>query len=141
VQYEPRVSGQPALDGRRLVSRGLVEHDMNGELGGDLSIDGLQDLLELDRAMAAVQAPATVPVARSSAAPAPVGQQIAASRRSRAQTERAWARRGELGDCPPQSAVLAEHDLEAVASTVDMIRPVAMNPPSFSAPPVMQRRR
>ena len=35
--------------------RAVVEHDVDVEIGGDLAVDGLQELLELDRAVAAVQ--------------------------------------------------------------------------------------
>ena len=55
VQDEPRVCEQPALDHRGLVSGGVIEHEVDLELGRDLSVEGLQELLELDRAMPAVQ--------------------------------------------------------------------------------------
>jgi len=34
---------------------GVVEHEVHVEIGGDLTIQRLQELLELDRAMTAVQ--------------------------------------------------------------------------------------
>ena len=55
VQHEPRVGGQPLVDRRRLVGRAVVEDDVDVEIGRDLAIEGLQELLELDRAVAAVQ--------------------------------------------------------------------------------------
>src|SRR4051794_32655069 len=55
VQREARVREQPALDRRRLVRGAVVEHEVNVELGGNFGVDALQELLKLDRAMAAVQ--------------------------------------------------------------------------------------
>ena len=55
VQDEPGVREQPALDRRGLVRRGVVEHQVHVEVGRDLAVDGLQELLELDRAVAGVQ--------------------------------------------------------------------------------------
>ena len=46
---------QPAFDRRRLVGGGVVEDEVNVEVFGDLCVDGLQELPELDRAMAGVQ--------------------------------------------------------------------------------------
>jgi hypothetical protein len=37
------------------VRRGVVEHEVNVEAVGDLAVDGLQELLEFDRAVAGVQ--------------------------------------------------------------------------------------
>jgi hypothetical protein len=54
VQGESRVRSQPAFDHRRLVCRGVVEHEIDSEFGGDLAVECLQKLLELDRAMARV---------------------------------------------------------------------------------------
>jgi hypothetical protein len=44
------------------VRRAVVEHEMHLELGGDLAVDGRQELLELDNA------PMTLPVVVSRAA-------------------------------------------------------------------------
>ena len=68
MQEEAGVRGQPALDGRRLVGGAVVEHDVDGQLGRDLAVDRLQELLELDRAVTAMQRPMTLPVVRSRAA-------------------------------------------------------------------------
>ena len=43
------------LDRRRLVGGAVVEDQVHVEVVGDLAVDGLQELLELDRAVAAVQ--------------------------------------------------------------------------------------
>jgi hypothetical protein len=37
------------------VRRAVVEYEVNVELGGDVAVDGDQELLELDRAVARVQ--------------------------------------------------------------------------------------
>ena len=55
MQDEAWVGEQPFLDRRRLVRRAVVEHDVDVEAGRDLAIDGLKELLELDRAVAAVE--------------------------------------------------------------------------------------
>ena len=50
--------GWPAsqrLDRRGLVRGAVVEDHVHVELGGDLAVEGLQELLELDRAVAGVQ--------------------------------------------------------------------------------------
>ena len=56
VQLEAGVRGEPVLDRRRLVRAAVVEHDMHVEFDRDFAVERLQELLELDRAMAAVQA-------------------------------------------------------------------------------------
>src|SRR3954447_14041331 len=56
VQDEPRVREQPSLDRWRLVRAAVVEHDMHVALGWHLAVDRGQELLELDRAVPAVQA-------------------------------------------------------------------------------------
>jgi hypothetical protein len=56
VQLKARVGGQPALDLRRLVRRAVVEHQVDVQVRPHLAIDRLQELLELDRAVACVQA-------------------------------------------------------------------------------------
>ena len=69
MQDEARVRGQPAPDRRRLVSGGVVEDQVDGEFGRDLAVERLEELFELDRAVAGVQAaPITLPVVMSSAA-------------------------------------------------------------------------
>ena len=55
MQDEAWVREQPFLDRRRLVRRAVVEHDVDVEAGRDLAIDGPEELLELDRAVAAVE--------------------------------------------------------------------------------------
>jgi hypothetical protein len=50
------MGGQPALDGGRRVGRAAVQDEVDVELPRDFAIEGLQELLELDRAVAAVQA-------------------------------------------------------------------------------------
>ncbi len=55
MQVKPRVRGEPALDLRRPMGAAVVEHEVGVEVGGDLTIDGLQELLELDRTVASVQ--------------------------------------------------------------------------------------
>jgi len=55
VPHEPGVRGEPVTDGRRLVRGGVVEHEMDIELGGHFAVEGLEELLELDRAVPAVQ--------------------------------------------------------------------------------------
>jgi glycogen operon protein len=55
VHDEARVGQQPAFHRGRLVGRGVVEHDMNRILGRHLPVDGLQELLELDRPVPGVQ--------------------------------------------------------------------------------------
>ena len=52
---EARVGGEPAADRRSLVGRVVVEDQVSLELGGQLLIDRLQELLELNRAEAGVQ--------------------------------------------------------------------------------------
>jgi hypothetical protein len=37
------------------VRAAVVEHQMHGQIGRDLAVDGLQELLELDRAVAGMQ--------------------------------------------------------------------------------------
>ena len=52
---EPGVGGQPLADLRRLVRGAVVEDHVDVEIVGDLAVERLQELLELDRAVAAVQ--------------------------------------------------------------------------------------
>ena len=49
---EPRVVGQPPLDGRGAVRRVVVDDDVNIELWWDVSADLIEELSELDRAVA-----------------------------------------------------------------------------------------
>ncbi len=67
-ELEAKVGQQPLPDRRRLVRLAVVEHEMHRQIGGDLAIDGLQKLLELDRAMTRVQLADGLPVERSRAA-------------------------------------------------------------------------
>ena len=55
VQVKARVGGQPAPDLRGLVGRAVVEHEVHVEVLGDLLVDRLQELVELDRAVTVVQ--------------------------------------------------------------------------------------
>jgi hypothetical protein len=52
VKCKTGVRQQPAFDRGCLVSRAVVKHDVHVQIGGDLTVQGLQKLLELDRAMA-----------------------------------------------------------------------------------------
>ena len=52
VEVEPRVVGQPPLDGRGAVRRVVVDDDVNIELWWDVSADLIEELSELDRAVA-----------------------------------------------------------------------------------------
>src|SRR5664280_714701 len=54
---ETRVGGQPALDLWCLVRRVVIENEVNVQGGGNLLVDGDEELLELDRAVAGVQRP------------------------------------------------------------------------------------
>ena len=47
-----RVVGQPPLDGRGAVRRVVVDDDVNIELWWDVSADLIEELSELDRAVA-----------------------------------------------------------------------------------------
>ena len=51
VYVEPRTLRQPTPNRRRLVSRVVVHHEMDVEMLGDLLVDRVQELLELDRSM------------------------------------------------------------------------------------------
>jgi len=55
VQDEARVREQPFLDRRGLVRGAVVEHEVDVEMRGDLAIEGLEELFELDCAVAGVQ--------------------------------------------------------------------------------------
>jgi len=55
VQVKPGVRREPASDLRGLVAGGVVEHEVHVELGGDIAVDRLEELQELDRAVALVQ--------------------------------------------------------------------------------------
>jgi hypothetical protein len=46
---------QPALDCRGLAGGDVVHHQAHREVGGDLLVDGGQELLELDRPVPGVQ--------------------------------------------------------------------------------------
>ena len=52
VEVEPRVVGQPPLDGRGAVRRVVIDDDVNIELWWDVSADLIEELSELDRAVA-----------------------------------------------------------------------------------------
>jgi hypothetical protein len=52
VQDKARMGEQPALDQRGLVRGGVVDHQVDRQAGGDLAVEGLQEALELDRAVA-----------------------------------------------------------------------------------------
>jgi hypothetical protein len=54
MQNEAGVCEQPALNHGRLVGRGAIEDHVHLEFGGDFTVEGLEELLELDRAMASV---------------------------------------------------------------------------------------
>ena len=54
VYVEPRTLRQPTPDRRRLVGRVVVHHEMDIEMLGDLIVDRVQKLLELDRSMASM---------------------------------------------------------------------------------------
>lgn len=45
---------EPAVDGRRLVRPVVIEKEMHLQLGGDCMLDGIEELAELDRPVAAV---------------------------------------------------------------------------------------
>jgi hypothetical protein len=49
------VRGEPLLDRWCLVRRAVVEHEVDVEMVGDLTIDCREERLELDRAVALVQ--------------------------------------------------------------------------------------
>lgn len=52
MQHEPGMGQQPFPDRRRLMGRGVVEDEMDLELWGNLPVEGLEELLELDRMVA-----------------------------------------------------------------------------------------
>ena len=55
VKLEAGVRKQPAFDLRGLVRGCIVEHEVHVEVLGDSLVDGVEELLELDRAVAGVQ--------------------------------------------------------------------------------------
>ena len=52
MQLEPGVLGEPALDVRVVVSRGVIKDEMNVQSVGDLSVDRPQELQEVGKAPA-----------------------------------------------------------------------------------------
>lgn len=48
VELKAVMRQQPALDGKRLVGRRVVQDDMHSEAGGDRAVDEVEELLELD---------------------------------------------------------------------------------------------
>ena len=52
MQHEPRVLREPASDRRSFVAGGVVEHHVHAQLGRDGLLDRLEELQELDRAVA-----------------------------------------------------------------------------------------
>jgi hypothetical protein len=55
VQVKARMGGKPAADLRGLVGRAVVEDEVDVEVFGNLLLDRLQELVELDRAVSLVQ--------------------------------------------------------------------------------------
>jgi hypothetical protein len=49
VQDEPGVPGEPPLDRRGLVDGRVVQHHVQVQVGGDFTVEGGQEVLELDR--------------------------------------------------------------------------------------------
>ena len=68
MQHEAWVGGQPSLDRRRLVRGGVVEHEVDVELVGDLAVDRCRNFLNSIARWRWCSAPITLPVVRSSAA-------------------------------------------------------------------------
>jgi hypothetical protein len=54
---ETRMTQQPTLDGRSFVDGVIVDDQMEREAGRDLLANGLQELAELHRPMAAMKLP------------------------------------------------------------------------------------
>lgn len=55
VNMKPRVFGEPIADGRRLVGAVVVHDQMNVEIRGSVGVDGVEELAELNGAMAHVR--------------------------------------------------------------------------------------
>ena len=51
MEREARMSEQPALDRRGLVGGGVVEHDVDGQIGRDGGVDPVEEAAELLGAM------------------------------------------------------------------------------------------
>jgi hypothetical protein len=68
VKVKARMRSKPALHGLGLVGGVVVEDQVDVELGRDLLVDPLQELLELDRAVAGMQGAVTLPEVVSRAA-------------------------------------------------------------------------
>ena len=68
VQMEPRTLGEPAADERGLVRAVVVQNQVDVEVCRHGGVDRVQELAELDGAMAARISPMTLPVFTSSAA-------------------------------------------------------------------------
>jgi hypothetical protein len=63
------MASEPSFDRRGLVGRGVVEHQVHVEVGGDLGVDLLEERQKLLRSMLiACRDPITLPLARSKAA-------------------------------------------------------------------------
>ena len=54
MQVHARVTHEPAVDQRGLVRAGVVEHEVQVELGRGSRVDGGQEVAELDAAVAAM---------------------------------------------------------------------------------------
>src|SRR5262249_48933083 len=55
MQMKARVTGQPAMNGRRLVRAGIVENQVHGERGGHPGVDRIEGLAKLSSPRAAVK--------------------------------------------------------------------------------------
>jgi hypothetical protein len=57
VEREAGMTLQPALDGGRLVRRGVVEHEVDVEVHGHVGVEHVQEAAELLGAMAEASSP------------------------------------------------------------------------------------
>lgn len=68
MEGETRMSIEPFADLRVLVDRIVIEDDVDGPVGGDLSLDPVEEADELRMPMLCMQRPMTLPSRTSKAA-------------------------------------------------------------------------
>jgi hypothetical protein len=68
AEMKARSLGEPGADQRRLVSTVVVGDEVDVEVGGDVAVDGVEELAKLRGSVTAVALPKTLPVATSRAA-------------------------------------------------------------------------